>query len=182
LGVSAPSSLVTTKTVLAAGAAAVLAYMMWAVCAPAEPESAIEPGMSPQPAAQRPDPPPELREPVDTAGRSAEDEETRPSDETQRIDNAAGTPPSGLERARMRLDRVTTKMRQARDDLSSLTDQERQTLFAEGMAAYDTMLAQANLAGPEAKAELEALYPEFRELMLAVKPPPPGGHEPEDDD
>jgi hypothetical protein len=163
----------TTKTILAAGTAVGLAYATWTVCAPVEPGPAPNPGSVSENAALPPDTRPELREPEDTASNRAEDAEPRPPDGTQRIGKAAQASPSELDKARARLERITTRMREARDDPSSLTNEQRQALFAEGMAAYDTMRAQASLAGPEAKAELAALYPEFRELMLAVKPPPP---------
>lgn len=175
-------STVTTKTVLYVGVAAGIAYVLWAVFRLAGPEPASGPTGSPVNAARPPNVRPGQQQAVATTGDGNAHDELRHPHEAQPIPDADQAPPSKLERAQARLDRITTKMRHAREDLSSLTDQERRALFAEGMAAYDSMQAQARLEGPEAKAELEALYPEFRELMLAVKPPPPGVHEAAGDD
>ncbi len=68
------------------------------------------------------------------------------------------------------LDEVTEDLRRAREDLASLSSEERQQLFREAMTVYDKSHAAARLAGAEAEAELSSRYPEFRELMVTVKP------------
>jgi len=171
----------TTKTVLAAGVAAGLAYVTFVVCSPAEPEHANGRGSLAESEAREPDSGTERQRRETPTARSDQPDELRRPHQADSIGDANQALPSQLERAWVRLDRITTKLREAREDLSSLTDQERQALFAEGMAAYDTVLAQANLTGPEAKAELEARYPELRELMLAVKPPRPEPPQPDAD-
>lgn len=46
---------------------------------------------------------------------------------------------------------------------------EREALFRQAMAAYDTMLAGANRHGPGAKRALQARYPRLRELMARLR-------------
>ena len=171
----------TTKTVVAVGTAIGLAFVTWTVCAPADLEQATAPGSLPENPARPSSVRFDQSAPPATERHEHEDGDLRDGDEKQFLADADQAPPTELDEARARLERITVKMREARHDLSSMTNEERQALFAEGMAAYDSMRAQASLAGPEAKAELDALYPEFRELMLAVKPPPPGAREPEPD-
>lgn len=67
------------------------------------------------------------------------------------------------------LDEVTRDLRAARDDPSGLDADGRRELFRRGMAAYDKANALSRRADETARAELAARYPEFRDLMEAVR-------------
>ena len=78
------------------------------------------------------------------------------------------TPQIRFEAALARFDTVMQKLENARP---SAPKAQREALFREAMAAYDTVLATAHRRGPGAKAELRTRYPRLRQLMAEMRRP-----------